>query len=263
MISRRIAYTVGPFGALCALLVGAPRQLRAQGPDTTHPTSVTTTFHPDAVGTGQFASRASLQQIAAGNGPAAAEAQSRLTDGDFMVGDRIALAVQGEQALTDTFTVREGQMLRLPNMTDIALHGVLHSEVQGFITKQLAQYLRNPVVRATPLVRVAVLGQVSRPGYYSAPADELVSDMLMRAGGPTSTADLNKTVVRRGAVTIYPAKTVQTAMAQGETIDQLNLRPGDQVVVAERPAGGAFLRTIGIVAALAGIGASIAFIATR
>ena len=193
--------------------------------------------------------------------PSASVARDRLANGDFQVGDRIAVAVQGEPTLTDTFTVREGQVLRLPNLNDVALHGVLHTELQANLTRELTRIIEAPVVRATPLVRVAVLGQVARPGYYSAPADELVSDMLMRAGGPTTNADLNKTVVRRGAETVYTAKAIQTAMAQGETIDQLDLKPGDQIVVAERPSSGSALRVLGVVAIVAGIGTSIALIA--
>lgn len=221
------------------------------------------TYTLDAVSTGQFASRASLQQIARGGGPAAAVAQERLTNGDFQVGDRVALAVVGEPALTDTFTVREGQVLRLPNLPDIQLHGILHAELQDTLAHDIASFVKNPDVRATPLVRVAVLGEVARPGYYSASDDELVSSLLMQAGGLEHDSDLGKTVVRRGTETLYTAKMLQAAMAQGQTIDQLALRPGDQLVVGEHPPGGNALRYIGIVAALAGIGASIAFIATR
>ncbi len=220
-------------------------------------------YRPDALGIGQFATRADLERIAAAGGAAGAKAQQRLTNGDFQVGDRIALTVQGESALTDTVTVREGQVVHLDNLTDVSLHGVLHSELQARLAQEIARYLRNPVVRATPLVRVAVLGQVQRPGYYSAPADALVSDMLMRAGGPTTSANVNKTVVRRGPDVVLPAKAVETAMARGETIDQLDLRPGDQLIVPERPAGGNALRILEIVGVVAGIGTSIAIIATR
>lgn len=244
---------------LPVLILLAPRTSGAQQADSLRPVS----YQPDALSTGEFATRASLQQTASGATPAAAVARERLEDGDFKVGDRIALSVTDVPALTDTFTVREGQILRLPNIPDIPLHGVLHAELQDTLAHVLAHYVKDPTVRATPLVRLAVLGQVLRPGYYSAAADELVSTLLMHAGGLTTTSDLGKTVVRRGTEVLYPAKTLQAAMAHGETIDQLALQPGDQVVVGEHPPGGNTLRYLGIAAALAGIGASIAFIATR
>lgn len=236
-----------------------PRESRAQVSDSARQVA----YQPDAVSTGEFATRASLQQAAAGSGPAAETARERLANGDFRVGDRIALAVVGEPALTDTFTVREAQILQLPNVPEIHLQGVLHAELQDTLAHDLARYIKDPVVHATPLVRVAVLGQVARPGYYSAAADELVSTLLMRAGGLTPTSDLGKTVVRRGSETVYPAKALQTAMSHGETIDQLALQPGDQVVVGDRPAGGRTLQYLGVAAVLAGIAASIAIIATR
>jgi hypothetical protein len=59
---------------------------------------------------------------------------------------------------------------------------------------------------------------------------------------------------------VYPAKVVQTAIAQGQTIDQLDLRPGDQIIVGEHPPGGNALRVLGIVAAVAGIAVSIALV---
>ncbi len=250
------------FGIACGLaampLAGAAQQVV----DTAR-----VAYQPDALSTGAFATRASLQQAASGSGPAAVTAQERLANGDFQVGDRIALAVTdaggGEPALTDTFTVREGQVLRLPNMPDVSLHGVLHAELKDTLSSDLARYIKDPVVHATPLVRIAVLGQVPRPGYYSVAADELATSLLMHAGGLTNTSDLSKTVVKRGDQTVYTAKTLQTAMANGETVDQLALRPGDEVVVGVSPPGGNFLRYLGIFAGLAGIAASIAFVATR
>ena len=45
--------------------------------------------------------------------------RERLREGDFRVGDRIMLEVRGDSSLTDTFVVRAGPTLQLPNMTDI------------------------------------------------------------------------------------------------------------------------------------------------
>ena len=187
-----------------------------------------------------MASRSDLQALAAGNGPQAESARERLANGDFQTGDRIAMVVQGEPSLSDTLTVRANQVVHLANMPDITLHGVLRSELQDYLKQQLGQYLRNPDVRAVSLVRVDVLGPVLRPGFYTAPADELVSDVVMQAGGLSPQADINRTVVRRGEVLVQPALRVQEALARGETLDQLDVRAGDAIVVGERPAGGNF-----------------------
>lgn len=233
-----------------------PAASRAQSP-TTPPPAVTS---PGSTGLGAVASRADLEALAAGNGPQSASARERLANGDFRAGDRIAMVVQGEPTLSDTVTVRANQVVHLANMPDISLHGVLRSELQDYLRQQLGRYLRNPDVRAVSLVRVDVLGPVLRPGFYTAPADELVSDVVMQAGGLSAQADINRTVVRRGEVLVQPASRVQEALARGETLDQLDVRAGDAIVVGERPAGGNFIRVLEVVGAIAGIAVSVVLI---
>ncbi|HKI94211.1 MAG TPA: hypothetical protein VJ992_02860, partial [Gemmatimonadales bacterium] len=48
--------------------------------------------------------------------------RARLTNGDFQVGDRVLLAVEGEPTLTDTFTVQAGPQIVLPNIGAVPLH---------------------------------------------------------------------------------------------------------------------------------------------
>ncbi|HEX6535561.1 MAG TPA: SLBB domain-containing protein [Gemmatimonadaceae bacterium] len=164
----------------------------------------------------------------------AAGIRERLRDGDFQVGDRIALVVRGDSSLSDTVSVRAGRIIQLPNLPNISLQGVLRSELDGYLTKQIGKYLKNPDVDATSLIRVAMLGQVGHPGFYSFPADMTLSDAIMLAGGPTQGGDVNKTVVKRSNEVQYPDQVVRQALASGTTLDQMNLRAGDQVVVGER-----------------------------
>jgi len=160
--------------------------------------------------------------------------QERLTNGDFKVGDRIWLVVEGEKELSDSLTVTENVSLQLPGMPDVSLRGVLRSELEDHIRKVLSQFIREPVVHATPLIRLSVLGQVARPGFISVPAMALVSDVVTAAGGLTPNSDLGKTQVVRGGQVIMPAASVDRAIASGATLDRLNLHSGDQLVIGER-----------------------------
>jgi protein involved in polysaccharide export with SLBB domain len=96
---------------------------------------------------------------------------------------------------------------------------------------QLARYIKDARVRVTPLVSVSVLGPVGRPGFYFMPPDIPLTDAVMRAGGPASTADLARSVIKRGTDELYDSRNTQTAFDQGLTLDQLSLRSGDQIVV--------------------------------
>jgi protein involved in polysaccharide export with SLBB domain len=186
--------------------------------------------------------------------------QERLSDGDFQVGDRIVLFVGGQQALSDTFTVREGQMLRLPTLSDVSLHGVLRSELQGHLYAEISRFLRDPVVRSGSLVRLSILGPVIRPGFYALPADMLLSAAIMSTGGLASNADVNRTTIKRGGQIIWPSQAVESAIRNGETIDQLNLRAGDEVDVGEKKTN-TFLVVLPIVGGIVAIATGAVLIA--
>lgn len=175
---------------------------------------------------------------------------------EFHVGDRIALTVEGPQAIAgDTLVVREGLVLNLPTFGDIPLAGVKRSNIQSYLTKQISKYIKDPVVHATPLVRVSILGEVGRPGFYTVPSDMLLSDIVMRAGGPTGNADLGKTVVKRDGKQLLSKEQAQTALANGETLDQLRIAPGDEIVVGQKSTFGfgSILQVLGVAISLAGL----------
>jgi len=160
--------------------------------------------------------------------------RQRLQTGDFLVGDRVVVTVIGEPALSDTAVVRSGATIQLGKLPSISLQGVLRSELEGHLTRELAQYVREPQVAAIPLLRVAVFGHVVHPGYMHVPADMLLSDLLMRAGGPAGTADLHKAELRRGSERLIAARDVQTALADGISLDDLHLRSGDEFNVPQK-----------------------------
>ena len=196
--------------------------------------------------------QARLAALPAGDPMAAALAQ-RLRDGDFHPGDQIGITVDGETALTGTFTVGEGRVVALPQAGDLALAGVLRSELEAAVRAQVARYVRDPVVHARALVRVGVMGQVRAPGWYTLPAGSLLSDALMAAGGPLPTARLQNTTVERVSERVWTAPQVRQALAEGRTLDQLDIRSGDQLMVpADRGGrGAAVLRILGAIPAAA------------
>jgi hypothetical protein len=173
--------------------------------------------------------------------------RSRLEQGDFQVGDRVALHVRGEPQLSDTVIVTSGQQIELAQIGPVSLAGVLRSELESHLTTALGRFIQNPSVRANALVRIGVLGAVSRQGFYTLPATMLLEDVIMTAGGPAGRADLKAIVIERGDQTTWSGESLQRAMVEGRTLDQLSLRAGDRIVVPERSAGffeGGVVRTL-------------------
>lgn len=166
--------------------------------------------------------------------------QTRLQMGDFQLGDQIALVVEGEEALTGTFQVERGPALLLPDIGRVPLEGVLRSELGDHVETEISRYIRNPVVRAQGSFRVMVTGAVGSSGYYLTATSALLSDVLMLAGGPTSEARLDRIRVERGGRSIWEGDTLQQAIIEGRTLDQMNMRAGDEIIVPAQASGGVF-----------------------
>jgi protein involved in polysaccharide export with SLBB domain len=189
----------------------------------------------------------------------AALLRSRLTDGDFQPGDRVVLYVEGEPALSDTFVVSQERALQLPLLGEIPLRGVLRAELQPYLQQQIARQIRNPVVRAQSMMRLAVFGGVGRPGFYLIPSSELLTEVIMAAGGPANGARMNKVYVERGGQRIWQGAALQDAIIEGRTLDQLSLRAGDRVVVPT----GTSLSNVNQVAWIASTLVSLGYLLTR
>jgi hypothetical protein len=161
----------------------------------------------------------------------AALVRARLDEGDFQVGDQVALLVEGEQALSNVFIVQQGRTLTLPLLGEIPLAGVLRSELEDHLAGQLGRFIHEPRVRAQSLIRISVTGSVGKPGFYVVPTEQVLTDALMAAGGPSPASDLKKIAIERGDRRIWEGHLLQQAITEGRTFDQLNLRAGDRIVV--------------------------------
>lgn len=189
----------------------------------------------------------------------AAHLRERLTNGDFYPGDQIVVQVRGDSTLSGTFTLREGRVLRFESIDPLSLQGVLRSELLATLERHIRRYVREPVVSAQILMRVAVTGHVSRPGYYAVDPNSMLSDAIMAAGGPTPSGDLTLVGVKREGWPIMDEKAVQSAMVRGESLDKLNLRPGDEIAVGERRRSFSS-RALPIAATLSAIAVSVMFL---
>jgi len=173
--------------------------------------------------------------------------QKRLDQGDFRVGDRVVLIVEDpaplrgaaeragvkseEQQLSDTFTVGAGQELLLPVVGTVSLKGALRSELQPIVAREIARFIRDPVVHARALLSVGVTGEVARPGYYAVPGDAVVAMLLTAAGGPTKDAEMKKLKLDRAGKTLWEGNEFRRAIAEGRTLEDLRVQAGDQLIV--------------------------------
>lgn len=179
--------------------------------------------------------------------------RQRLAEGDLQVGDQIAIHVVNEAALSDTLAVAAGRVLILRGLPEIPLRGVLRSELQSYLVEKLKTYVRDPQIRVETMIRLSIFGAVGAPGFYQVPAAALAGEAIMAAGGPQSHADPDRTVVRRGGVEILAREAFSDALARGLTLDQLNLRAGDEVFIGQRSTPVSLWTILPVFSALSGL----------
>jgi polysaccharide export outer membrane protein len=165
-------------------------------------------------------------------------------------GDRVLLHVVGEPQLSDTFTVVAGPSLELPTLGTLSLAGVARDSVEPPVTAFLSRYLNHPVVHAQVLLRLGVLGEVARPGFYALPVGALLEDLIMAGGGMTRDARFDRANVLRNEKVLLRQGDVQHAVGSGTTLDALALRSGDVLQIPRRADQESRVRILGALVAL-------------
>jgi protein involved in polysaccharide export with SLBB domain len=159
---------------------------------------------------------------------AAAQAPSSGQTLTLEPGDVVRTAIWREKDLSGDFQVDETGRLTLPMLGVI---NVLNRSWEALRDSLIAEYqrqLRDPSVTLTPLRRVQVLGEVTRPGQYLADPTLSMAGLVALAGGATPNGDLNRVRVVRGGKTVVAAASVESLLLQA------GVRSNDQIFVDRR-----------------------------
>ena len=157
------------------------------------------------------------------------EIRGRLAEGDFRVGDRFLYTLTIDSIRSDTISVRDGLQVTLTNLPDVSLKGVLRAELDEALATHVSRFLKHARVRTVTLTQVSILGAVGRPGYYWAAPDSPLGELIMMAGGPVPDANIGEVEIKRANRVVLEAKDSRKALRQGRTIEQVDMRSGDEV----------------------------------
>lgn len=165
--------------------------------------------------------------------PNAVQAESRAAEPLRMrPGDVIRVLVWAHPELSGDFPIDENYQLLYPIIGAIALENVTVAELRSRLNTDLEQLFRQPFVTVTPLFRVAVLGEVLRPGLLSVDPTLTVLEILALAGGPTPRGNQRDIRLLRGGEEISIG--YDRASFARATLRELGIRSGDQVFVPRR-----------------------------
>lgn len=169
-----------------------------------------------------------LRAQTGGDAAAPASSPAHITGIVLRPGDVVRVEVRDEPSMGGQFQVAEDGNILIPVLGIIPVAGRAFEDVEADVRSAYARELADPVIRVTPLVRIAVLGEVMRPGLFPVDATHTVGDVLATVGGFTPFADRNKiTLVRDGERTGIRFQPNDPGLL-------LPLRSGDRILVARK-----------------------------
>lgn len=152
-------------------------------------------------------------------------------------GDVLDIVVQSHPEFSGTFTVTETGTIDYPLLADEVVTNITTSELMNDLTLKLAKHIDNPLVVIAivekPVMVVYVLGQVKVPGPVKTYQGATLQEVLMGAGGPLETANLEKVKI------VHKNSSEETAeyfnlkdfMSTGSLAAMPKLKPDDTIIL--------------------------------
>ena len=138
--------------------------------------------------------------------------------------------------ITDTISgdyyIQEDGTISLPYLGKIlAAHRNIDS-LKAEIYNKYSTLYKNPELTILPLIRVNIFGEVKTPGFYYVTGTDKLSDLIAKAGGTTTDADLSDIVITRNGkeIQIDGEKVIEN----GSKLDDIGLQSGDQIDVTRK-----------------------------
>jgi len=155
---------------------------------------------------------------------------------DYVVGPGDTLVVTSSGSLEGTWSLevnRNGEII-LPKVGAVPVLGVPFARVSEVIRANLSKAFVNVQVQVTlgklRLIKVYIVGEVSRPGDYDVTSLSTVINALIAAGGPTKNGSLRSIQVKRGGEVVETVDLYEFLL-KGDKTHDIRLQSGDVLYV--------------------------------
>ncbi|MCA9732875.1 MAG: polysaccharide biosynthesis/export family protein [Deferribacteres bacterium] len=121
-----------------------------------------------------------------------------------------------------------GQML-LPLIGQVHISGRTKTELANYLQERYSVYASGLHFITKPLIRVALLGAVQKPGMYLVEPQSSLWELISQAEGPQADADLEKIFISRSGEIV--GENLLKKAEDAYTLEELGVQSGDQVTV--------------------------------
>lgn len=149
----------------------------------------------------------------------------------FRAGDGILLSVpmDTESVINGSFPIDSAGYADLPVVGRIFVHNKTSRQVEDYVSREMAQYLRDTHVRAKPAVRLLLVGFWQHPGMHYVEANASVWEAAKLAGGPAGEVNIKKWIVMRGSEDL--TLPILDEFSRGTTLRNAGVQSGDIFVI--------------------------------
>jgi len=146
----------------------------------------------------------------------------------LLPGDAVRILIWREPDLSGEFVIDEKGVVTFPMLGKRDVTSIPMGDLRDKLIAEYSTQLKNPSITITPLRRVYVLGEVTKPGLYSVDPTITLAGALALAGGATPNGSLDHLRILRDGQLIRKNVSANTSLST------VNVRSGDQVFVERR-----------------------------
>ncbi len=147
-------------------------------------------------------------------------------------GDVIFIKMWRHPEITDTFYVKADGTVEFPLIGPVKVEGMSASQLDDTLTKAYSRYYNNPQLDVIPLFKVAIIGEVNRPGVYLVKETDGLFEVIALAQGTTPKADLSRAKIQRGTKII--TVNIGEALRESKTVKETGIKSGDIIIIPKK-----------------------------
>jgi len=155
---------------------------------------------------------------------------------DYIVGpgDQLQIRIWGQLEANLRATVDRAGQIYIPRVGQVAVAGVHYSELEQFLTNEVAKIFRNFNLTATVgrlrSIQVLVVGNARYPGTYTISSLSTLINAIFASGGPSPQGSLRHIQVRRDGASITDFD-FYDLLIKGDKSKDVHLQPGDVLYI--------------------------------
>jgi protein involved in polysaccharide export with SLBB domain len=150
---------------------------------------------------------------------------------EFFAGDAIRIDIPADtgSVLEGVYPIDGSGLADLPIAGRVVVAGKNRQNIEQYLAGLWAPYLKDTHVKAIPVIRVAIMGNVKNPGYYYPSPDAVIYDAINLAGGPVLPYDLEETAHLRGGQEL--SDNVAESISKSMTLREAGIITGDEILL--------------------------------